>query len=96
MTESPLEQYYHHFENIEAYENIAIRYNVKIEGPALKPEDDPEVVEILPAEEGDYRTVALDVLYGDKDKADEDVAKALDAGADPIDLLQQHLSLTTL
>jgi methanol corrinoid protein len=88
---SPLEKYYEKFDSIEDYEKIAIRYNVKIEGPALKPEDDPEVVEILPAEEGDYRTVALDVLYGDKDKADEDVAKALDAGADPIDLINNAL-----
>ena len=42
---SPLEKYYDKFDD---YEKIAIRYNVKIEGPALKPEDDPEVVEILP------------------------------------------------
>ena len=45
----PLEKYY---DLITDYEQIAIRYNVKIEGPALKPEDDPEVVEILSATEG--------------------------------------------
>ena len=85
---SPLEKYYEKFED---YEKIAIRYNVKIEGPALKPEDDPEVVEILPKEEGIYRTVALDVLYGDKDKADADVEAALNDGADPIDLINNAL-----
>jgi len=85
---SPLEKYYEKFED---YEKIAIRYNVKIEGPALKPEDDPEVVEILPQEEGTKRTLALDVLYGDKDKTDADVDKALDAGEDPIDLINNAL-----
>ena len=88
---SPLEKYYECFESIEDYEKIAIRYNVKIEGPALKPEDDPEVVEILPKEEGIYRTVALDVLYGDKDKADADVEAALNEGVDPIDLINNAL-----
>ncbi|AWX32710.1 methanol--corrinoid protein MtaC [Methanosphaera sp. BMS] len=88
---SPLEQYYHNFENVEDYEVIAIRYNVKIEGPALKPEDDPEVVEILPKEEGVHRTLALAVLYGDKDDCDAKVQKALDDGADPIDLINNAL-----
>ena len=85
---SPLEKYY---DKITDYEKIAIRYNVKVEGPALKPEDDPEVVEILPAEEGVKRTLALDVLYGDKDKTDADVAAALEAGEDPIDLINSAL-----
>ena len=89
---SPLEKYYHKFEDIEHYEKIAIRYNVKIEGPALKPEDDPEVVEILEQAEGETKkTLALDVLYGDKDKTDEDVTKAIDAGEDPIDLINNAL-----
>jgi methanol corrinoid protein len=88
---SPLEKYYEKFDSIEDYEKIAIRYNVKIEGPALKPEDDPEVVEILPAEEGIKRTLALDVLYGDKDQTDKDVAKALKEGEDPIDLINNAL-----
>ena len=69
---SPLEKYYDKFED---YERIAIRYNVKIEGPALKPEDDPEVVEILSATEGIKNTLALDVLYGDKEKTDADAAR---------------------
>ena len=60
---SPLEKYYDKFED---YEKIAVRYNVKIEGPALKPEDDPEVAEILPAEEGIKRTVALAVCTSRK------------------------------
>ena len=85
---SPLEKYYDKFDD---YEKIAIRYNVKIEGPALKPEDDPEVIEILPSEEGTHRTLALDVLYGDKDKTDADVAEALENGHDPIDLINNAL-----
>ena len=89
---SPLEKYYETFESIDDYERIAVRYNVKIEGPALKPEDDPEVVEILAAAEGETKkTLALDVLYGDKEKTDEDVAAAIDAGADPIDLINNAL-----
>ena len=88
---SPLEKYYKEFEDISDYEKIAIRYNVKIEGPALKPEDDPEVVEILPSEEGVYRTLALDVLYGDKGKCDADVEAALADGLDPIDLINNAL-----
>lgn len=85
---SPLEKYYDKFED---YERIAIRYNVKIEGPALKPEDDPEVVEILSATEGIKNTLALDVLYGDKEKTDADVEEAINAGEDPIDLINNAL-----
>ena len=85
---SPLEKYY---DIIEDYEQIAIRYNVKIEGPALKPEDDPEVVDILSATEGIKNTLALDVLYGDKEKTDEDVTAAIEGGEDPIDLINNAL-----
>jgi len=88
---SPLEKYYEKFDSIEDYEKIAIRYNVKVEGPALKPEDDPEVVEILPKEEGIKRELALAVLYGDKDLTDSGVKKALKAGEDPIDLINNAL-----
>lgn len=85
---SNLDKYY---DKITDYEKIAIRYNVKIEGPALKPEDDPEVVEILPQEEGIKRELALTVLYGDKDTCDAKVAEALEAGEDPIDLINNAL-----
>jgi methanol corrinoid protein len=86
---SPLEKYY---DKITDYEKIAIRYNVKIEGPALKPEDDPDVVEILAQAEGEVKkTLALDVLYGDKDKTDADVEAALAGGEDPIDLINNAL-----
>ena len=89
MSESPLAKYNDLiFDN---YEDIAVRYNVKIEGPALKPEDDPEVVEILPKEEGVKRSLALTVLYGDKDECDAQVEKALEAGEDPIDLINNAL-----
>jgi methanol corrinoid protein len=87
MTISPLEKYY---DKLDDYEDIAIRYNVKIEGPALKPEEDPEVIEILP-KEGIDRVLALDVLYGDKEKTDADTEKALDDGANPIDLINNAL-----
>ena len=79
------------YDKITDYDKIAIRYNVKIEGPALKPEEDPEVVDILPQEEGTLRTIALDVLYGDKDKCDEDTAKALESGEDPLNLINEGL-----
>ena len=79
------------FDKVTDYEKIAIRYNVKIEGPALKPEDDPEVVEILPQEEGVKRDLALTVLYGDKEACDAKVAEALEAGEDPIDLINNAL-----
>ena len=79
------------FDKVTDYEKIAIRYNVKIEGPALKPEDDPEVVEILPKEEGVKRDLALTVLYGDKEACDAKVAEALEAGEDPIDLINNAL-----
>ena len=85
---SKLEEYYDEMPN---YDDIAVRYNVKIEGPAVKAEEDPEVVEILPKEEGTKREIALAVLYGDKDLADEKVAAALEAGEDPIDLINNSL-----
>ncbi len=84
---SSLENYYEKFDD---YERISIRYNVKIEGPALKPEDDPEVIEILP-ESGDARELALTVLYGDKDACDEKTAAAIEGGADPVDLINNVL-----
>lgn len=56
--------------NIEELESkldqnfVAIRYNVEIEGPAIKPENDSDVQNILPKEEP-YKSIALAVLYGD-------------------------------
>ena len=92
MSESPLAKYDEEvFGGDNGYEDIAVRYNVKIEGPALKPEDDPEVAEILPSEEGIKRELALTVLYGDKDACDAKVQEALDADADPIDLINNAL-----
>ena len=82
-----LDEYY---ENIEDYENIAVRYNVVISGPALKPEEDPEVAEILP-EEPLKRDIALAVLHGDMNQTNEKVEVAIDAGEDPIDLINNAL-----
>lgn len=91
MSESPLTKYDEAVFAGNGYDDIAIRYNVKIEGPALKPEDDPEVAEILPQEEGVKRNLALTVLYGDKEECDAQVQAALDAGEDPIDLINNAL-----
>ena len=91
MSESPLKKYDEAVFADNGYDDIAIRYNVKIEGPALKPEDDPEVAEILPQEEGVKRDLALTVLYGDKEECDAQVQAALDAGEDPIDLINNAL-----
>ncbi len=83
---SSLEEFYNKIE----YKNIAVRYNVVINGAAVKPEEDPEVVEILPAE-GIKREIALYVLYGDTDTTNEKTNEAIDAGEDPVDLINSAL-----
>ncbi|MBE6494381.1 MAG: cobalamin-binding protein [Methanosphaera stadtmanae] len=82
-----LDEYY---ENIEDYENIAVRYNVVMYGPALKPEEDPEVAEILP-EDPMKREIALAVLHGDMNLTNEKTQEGLDAGGDPVDLINNAL-----
>ena len=82
-----LDEYY---EKIEDYENIAVRYNVVINGPALKPEEDPEVVEILP-EDPMKREIALAVLHGDTNLTNEKTQIGLDEGYDPVDLINNAL-----
>jgi methanol corrinoid protein len=54
---------------------IAVRYNVLKEGPAIKPEEDPDVKRILPEEEP-FKSIALSVLYGDIDKVSLNVTEA--------------------
>lgn len=68
---------------------IAIRYNVVKEGPAIKPEDDPDVKKILPTEEP-FKSIALGVLYGDIDKVAEMVKKAV-ATIDPLKVIEGGL-----
>ena len=82
-----LDEYY---ENIEDYENIAVRYNVVMYGPALKPEEDPEVAEILP-DDPMKREIALAVLHGDLNLTNEKTQEGLDAGSDPVDLINNAL-----
>ncbi len=55
---------------------IAIRYNIVVEGAAIKPEDYPEVKEGLPTEEP-FKSIALGVLYEDKAKVLSDVKESL-------------------
>ena len=69
---------------------VAVRYNVEIEGPAIKPEEDPDVVNIIPTEEP-YRAIALAVLYEDRDASLTNVQKALADGTSPIDIINKGL-----
>jgi len=81
---------YEELENKINQENIAIRYNVKIEGPAIKPDEHPEVIEIMPQEEP-YKSISLAILYEQKDEALELVSKAIDDGVSPIDIINKGL-----
>jgi len=69
---------------------VAMRYNVEIEGPAIKPEEDPDVVNIIPTEEP-YRAIALAVLYEDRDASLTNVKKAIADGTSPIDIINKGL-----
>lgn len=71
-------------------DKIAIRYNVVVEGAAMKAEDYPEVKEILPTEEP-FRKIALEILYEDKINALKDVKKSLEEGYSPIELINNAL-----
>ncbi len=70
--------------------NVYLRYNVELEGPAIKPEEDEEVVEILPTEEP-FRAIALTILYENRDEAMALVQKALDEGVSPIEIINNGL-----
>ena len=69
---------------------IAIRYNVVVEGAAMKAEDYPEVKEILPTEEP-FKSIALGVLYEDKTQVLADVKESLDQGVPPLDIINKGL-----
>jgi methanol corrinoid protein len=69
---------------------VAIRYNVEIEGPAIRPENDLDVRNILPTEEP-YKSIALAVLYGDMDASLSNVNDGLEAGLSPVDIINNGL-----
>ena len=69
---------------------VHVRYNVEIEGPAIKPEDDDDVVNILPTEEP-FKSIALAVLYEDRDASLKNVQKALNDGLSPIEIINNGL-----
>ncbi|MDD5959057.1 MAG: methanol--corrinoid protein MtaC [Methanobrevibacter wolinii] len=81
---------YEELENKINQKNIAIRYNVKLEGPAIKPEEHPEVIEILPDEEP-FKSIALAILYEKKDETLDLVTKALDDKVSPLDIINNGL-----
>lgn len=81
---------YEELENEMDQTFVAVRYNVEIEGPAIKPDEDPDVVNILPTDEP-YRAIALAVLYEDRDASLTNVKKALDEGVSPIDIINKGL-----
>ncbi len=69
---------------------VAVRYNVELEGPAITPENDPDVQKILPQDEP-YRSIAMGVLHGDLDEALHNVQQGLDEGISPIDVINKGL-----
>ena len=86
---------YEELENKINQKNIAIRYNVKLEGPAIKPEEHPEVIEILPDEEP-FKSIALAILYEKKDETLDLVTKALDDKVSPLDIINNGLKLANI
>jgi methanol corrinoid protein len=71
------------------WSRVAIRYNVVVEGPAIKPEEDPDVKKVLPTEEP-FLSVAMGVLHGDMEKTSEAVKKALEK-VDPLAVIEKGL-----
>ena len=69
---------------------IAVRYNVEIEGAAIKPQEDPDVVEIIPKEEP-FKSIALAVLNEDRDASLANVQKAISDNIPPIEIINKGL-----
>lgn len=69
---------------------IGIRYNVVIEGPAINPEEDPDVKKVLPTEEP-FKSIALAVLYGDSENALRKVQESLEKKISPVDVITKGL-----
>lgn len=70
--------------------NLYLRYNVELEGPAIKPEEDEDVVEILPTNEP-FRSIALTILNENRDEAIKIVKKSLDDKISPLDIINNGL-----
>ena len=81
---------YKDLENKINQNKIAIRYNIVVEGAAIKPEEYPEVKEGLPTEEP-FKSIALGVLYEDKAKVLSDVKESLENEISPLDIINKGL-----
>ncbi|MDH7556510.1 MAG: B12-binding domain-containing protein, partial [Candidatus Methanosuratincola sp.] len=66
------------------------RYNVIIEGPAITPEDDPDVKKVLPKDEP-FKSLAMAVIFGDTDKAVQAAKTALERTS-PLDVIEKGLA----
>ncbi|MDI9643730.1 MAG: B12-binding domain-containing protein [Candidatus Verstraetearchaeota archaeon] len=73
------------------FDMIFKRYNVIIEGPAIKPEDDPDVKKVLPTAEP-FKSLAMAVIFGDSEKAVQAAKSALDRGTAPLDVIEKGLA----
>ena len=81
---------YENLENKIDQNFVAVRYNVEIEGAAIKPDEDPDVINIIPTEEP-FKSIALAVLYEDRDASLANVEKAISDGISPIDIINNGL-----
>lgn len=81
---------YEELENKMDQTFVAVRYNVEIEGAAIKPEEDLDVVSTLPKKEP-FRAIALAVLYEDREASLANVQKALANDIPPIDIINKGL-----
>ena len=81
---------YEELENRMNQSNVFLRYNVELEGPAIKPEEDIEVVDILPQEEP-FRSIALTILHENRGEAINLVKKALDDKIAPLEVINNGL-----
>lgn len=81
---------YEELENRINQRNVFLRYNVELEGPAIKPEEDEEVAEIIPKEEP-FKSIALTILHENRDEAIKLVKNTLDEGVSPIEIINDGL-----
>ncbi|MBZ9571269.1 cobalamin-dependent protein [Methanobrevibacter sp. TMH8] len=81
---------YEELENRMNQRNVFLRYNVELEGPAIKPEEDEEVMDILPKDDP-FKSIALTILHENRDEAINLVKKSLDDGISPIEIINNGL-----